>query len=191
MKDIQAGRDSHRPPWAVSRRDSPALLIPDNLVALAEPDIHRPSAASHKCFPACPSPDSRIGRETLRFVTGRTDYWDHMAHPCPAVRDSQVGTDSHWPWAVNRRDSPALLIPDNLVAPAEPDIHRPWAASRRDSPASLSPDSRVGRETLHLVTGRTDYWDHKAHPYPAVRDSQVGTDSHRPWAACRRDSPAS
>src|SRR5439155_697987 len=69
--------------------------------------------------------------------------------------------------------------------------HRPWAASRRDSPASLSPDSRVGRETLHLVTGRTDYWDHKVHPCPAVRDSQVGTDSHRPWAACRRDSPAS
>src|SRR5947199_157085 len=144
MKDIQAGRDSLLPPWAVSRRDSPALLIPDNLVALAEPDIHRPSAASRKDSPASLSPDSRIGRETLRLVTGRTDYWDHKAHPYPDVRDSQVGTDSH----------------------------RPWAACRRDSPASLSPDNRVGWETLRLVTGRTDYWDHKVHPCPAVRDSQ-------------------
>src|SRR5436309_8913727 len=151
MKDIQAGRDSLLPPWAVSRRDSPALLIPDNLVALAEPDIHRPSAASRKDSPASLSPDSRIGRETLRFVTGRTDYWDHMAHPCPAVRDSQVGTDSHWPWAVNRRDSPALLIPDNLVAPGEPDIHRPCAATRRDSPPPSSAGSGLDPVTLCLL----------------------------------------
>src|SRR5436309_15844500 len=148
MKDIQAGRDSLLPPWAVSRRDSPALLIPDNLVALAEPDIHRPSAASHKGFPACPSPDSRIGRETLHFVTGRTDYWDHKAHPYPAVRDSQVGTDSH----------------------------RPWAACRRDSPASLSPDSRVGRETLRLGPGGGEYRKHVVQACPAERDSQGGTD---------------
>src|SRR5438094_95545 len=116
MKDIQAGRDSLLPPWAVSRRDSPALLIPDNLVALAEPDSHRPWAASRRDSPASLSPDNRVGWETLRLVTGRTDYWDHKVHPCPAVRDSQVGTDSHRPWAACRRDSPASLSPDSRVA---------------------------------------------------------------------------
>ena len=83
----------------------------------------------------------------------------------------------HQPWAACHKDFPASLIPDSLVAQAEADIHQSWEACHKDSPASLILDSQVGPETLRLVTGRTDYWDHKVHLRLAAGDSQAARGS--------------